>query len=87
VEKKERQADLIHIGGSIMLPMSSFRTAARDAAKLWTRDSRILLGGFLLTIFLIIYIWWPLAGQQDIDNCMLWKVRPSQPFQPTANGS
>ena len=31
--------------------------------KLWTRDSSILLGGFLLTIFLIIYIWWPLAEE------------------------
>jgi hypothetical protein len=44
--------------------MSAFRTAirtARIAAKLWTRDSSILLGGFLVTIFLIIYIWWPLA--------------------------
>lgn len=29
--------------------------------KLWTRDSRILLGGFLVTVLLIIYIWWPLA--------------------------
>lgn len=28
---------------------------------LWTRHSSILLGGFLLTIFLIVYIWWPLA--------------------------
>ena len=40
--------------------MSSFDTA-RPAAKLWTRDSSILLGGFFVTIFLIIYIWWPLA--------------------------
>jgi len=31
--------------------------------KIWTRDSSILLGGFLLTIFLIIYIWWPLAEE------------------------
>ncbi|HXF84384.1 MAG TPA: hypothetical protein VNK49_03265 [Anaerolineales bacterium] len=30
-------------------------------SKLWTRDSGILLGGFLLTLFLIVYIWWPLA--------------------------
>ncbi|MBE0684324.1 MAG: hypothetical protein IH589_20660 [Anaerolineales bacterium] len=29
----------------------------------WTRDSSILLGGFFLTIFLIIYIWWPLAEE------------------------
>ena len=45
-----------------MPPMSSLRTA-RPAAKLWTRDSSILLGGFFLTIFLIIYIWWPLAEE------------------------
>lgn len=32
-------------------------------AKIWTRDSSILLGGFMLTIFLIIYIWWPLAEE------------------------
>jgi len=41
-----------------MPPMSALRTAM---LKLWTRDSSILLGGFLVTIFLIIYIWWPLA--------------------------
>ena len=29
----------------------------------WTRDSSILLSGFLLTIFLIVYIWWPLAEE------------------------
>jgi hypothetical protein len=33
------------------------------AARLWTRDSRILLGGFFVTIFLIVYIWWPLAEE------------------------
>ena len=27
----------------------------------WTRDSSVLLGGFLVTILLIVYIWWPLA--------------------------
>src|SRR5512138_934998 len=31
--------------------------------KIWTRDSSILLGGFFVTIFLIIYIWWPLAEE------------------------
>lgn len=31
--------------------------------KLWTRDSSILLGGFFVTIFLIVYIWWPLAEE------------------------
>jgi hypothetical protein len=35
----------------------------RAASKLWTRDSSILLGGFLVTIFLIVYIWWPLAEE------------------------
>ena len=29
--------------------------------NLWTRDSSILLGGFFVTVLLIIYIWWPLA--------------------------
>jgi hypothetical protein len=29
----------------------------------WTRDSSILLGGFFLIIFLIVYIWWPLAEE------------------------
>ncbi len=31
--------------------------------RLWTRDSSILLGGFLVTVFLIIYAWWPLAEE------------------------
>ena len=35
----------------------------RAAARLWTRDSSILLGGFLVTIILIVYIWWPLAEE------------------------
>src|SRR5512138_61548 len=44
--------------------MSSLRIAARTAfMKLWTRDSSILLGGFFITIALIIYIWWPLAQE------------------------
>jgi len=29
----------------------------------WTGDSSILLGAFFVTIFLIIYIWWPLAEE------------------------
>lgn len=41
-----------------MPPMSSFRMAL---TKVWTRDSSILLGGFFITVLLIIYIWWPLA--------------------------
>jgi len=32
-------------------------------AHFWTRDSGILLGGFFVTIFLIVYIWWPLAEE------------------------
>jgi hypothetical protein len=40
--------------------MSSSRTALR---KIWTRDSSILLGGFFVTILLILYIWWPLAKE------------------------
>jgi hypothetical protein len=35
----------------------------RTLTKVWTRDSRILLGGFFVTIILIIYIWWPLAQE------------------------
>ena len=38
--------------------MASLRMAL---TRIWTRDSSILLGGFLLTVLLIIYIWWPLA--------------------------
>lgn len=44
----------------IILAMSSLRITV---AKLWTRDSSILLGGFFVTIFLIVYIWWPLAEE------------------------
>jgi hypothetical protein len=40
--------------------MPSIRAALKH---FWTRDSSILLGGFLLTIFLIVYIWWPLAEE------------------------
>ena len=29
----------------------------------WTRSSTILLSAFFLVIFLIIYIWWPLAAE------------------------
>ncbi len=40
------------------------RTHVRAALRqFWTRDSSILLGGFLLTVFLIVYIWWPLAEE------------------------
>jgi hypothetical protein len=43
-----------------MPPMSVNRAAL---SKFWTRDSSILLGGFFVTIFLIVYIWWPLAEE------------------------
>ena len=29
----------------------------------WNRSSTILLSGFFLTVFLIIYVWWPLAKE------------------------
>lgn len=35
----------------------------RTWKQFWTRDSSILLGGFFVTIFLIVYIWWPLAQE------------------------
>jgi hypothetical protein len=35
----------------------------RNQPLLWTRHSGILLGGFFLVIFLIVYIWWPLAEE------------------------
>jgi hypothetical protein len=34
-----------------------------EKQRFWTRDSSILLGGFFVTIFLIVYIWWPLAEE------------------------
>ena len=37
------------------------RTWQRTWRQLWTRDSSILLGGFLVTLILIVYIWWPLT--------------------------
>lgn len=36
---------------------------SKDKTRFWTRDSSILLGGFFVTIFLIVYIWWPLAEE------------------------
>jgi hypothetical protein len=35
----------------------------RAIKNLWTRDSSILLGGFFVTVILIIYVWWPLAQE------------------------
>jgi hypothetical protein len=40
--------------------MSSLNTAL---TRIWTRDSSILLGGFFITLILILYIWWPLAEE------------------------
>ena len=36
----------------------------------WTRSSTVLLSGFLLVIFLIIYVWWPLA--QEVLSYIDW---------------
>ncbi len=36
----------------------------------WTRSSTILLSGFFLVIFLIIYVWWPLA--QEVLSYIDW---------------
>jgi hypothetical protein len=41
--------------------MATLRRALRIFG--WTKHSSILLGGFFLTIFLIVYIWWPLAEE------------------------
>lgn len=38
-------------------------TLQKTWKQLWTRDSSILLGGFFVTVMLIIYIWWPLAEE------------------------
>lgn len=39
------------------------RMSSGPRPRFWTRDSSILLGGFLLVILLIVYIWWPLAEE------------------------
>ena len=38
-------------------------TLRRALSSLWTRDSSILLGGFFVTVILIVYIWWPLTEE------------------------
>jgi len=43
---------------AIIHQMTSLR---RVFSTFWTRDSSILLGGFFVTVILIVYIWWPLA--------------------------
>jgi hypothetical protein len=47
------------------LELSPFiiRRMENQKQTFWTRDSSILLGGFFVTIFLILYIWWPLAEE------------------------
>jgi hypothetical protein len=37
----------------------------------WTHSSTILISGFFLVIFLIIYIWWPLA--EEVLSYIDWK--------------
>ena len=48
--------------------MTTLRRALRVFG--WTNHSSILLGGFLLTIFLIVYIWWPLA--EEVLSYLNW---------------
>jgi hypothetical protein len=45
---------------AIIHQMTSLR---RVFSTFWTRDSSILLGGFFVTVILIVYIWWPLAQE------------------------
>ncbi len=47
----------------VVLPCNIIRDMKDKQIVFWTRDSSILLGIFLLTIFLIVYIWWPLAEE------------------------
>lgn len=44
-------------------PNSDTHQIQGEGFRFWTRDSSILLGGFFVTIFLIVYIWWPLAEE------------------------
>jgi hypothetical protein len=54
-----------------MLQMSPLKRAL--TALRWTRHSSILLSGFLLSILLIIYVWWPLA--EDYLSYIDWHGR------------
>ena len=47
--------------------MSHIRTTLKN---IWTRDSSILLGGFFVTVILIVYIWRPLA--EEYLACVDW---------------
>lgn len=44
-------------------PNSDTHRIQGEGFRFWTRDSSIVLGGFFVTIFLIVYIWWPLAEE------------------------
>jgi hypothetical protein len=48
-------------------------TRARGALG-WSRDSSVLLGLFLVTVGLIIYVWWPLAEEYlaQADGSLPW---------------
>jgi hypothetical protein len=48
--------------GSATERRESFKFDLKKALG-WRRDSSVLLGGFLLAILLIAYIWWPLAEE------------------------
>ena len=48
------------MAGSVSSPHPLRRLGA---ALGWTRHSSVLLGGFLLIVLLIAYIWWPLAEE------------------------
>ncbi len=50
-----------HISVSNFHPTAIICPMKNKRQPFWTRDSSILLGGFFVTIFLILYIWWPLA--------------------------
>jgi len=50
--------------GEIAAPNSRYNLRMeKQNHPFWTRDSSVLLGGFFVTIFLIVYIWRPLAEE------------------------
>jgi hypothetical protein len=56
----------MHVEYEISIPRKTLnynRLMTNEKQRFWTRDSSILLGGFFVTIFLIVYIWWPLAEE------------------------
>ncbi|MBC8504881.1 MAG: hypothetical protein H8D34_08495 [Chloroflexi bacterium] len=48
-----------------MIPQAEKRAATKSLGRKmgWTRSSSYLMSAFLLVVFLIIYIWWPLAEE------------------------